>query len=385
MAAPFGSQNIASTGSAYATVPGYTNFFRVKYSDDIRLKSMRTMYPLLEVFERDVLEGAPLVIHQVKKVEEGYRAFGAGDTPVPDTELIKNRNRVAALSYNAVPTETRTVLPDFWYFAQLFDPRDRKALMRDVRPGSNFQTAVISALMRKMEKAILAAIDGPAVVDGTTTYYGAATTIYGNATNEGGLEVGVLSGDPDTLTASNHATTFDATTCNTFLTSTKLLDARGKIEDNDGVNPGERLVCILSPRQHRLFMENDTKVVNMDFNRNSVLNGAMVNDWLGMDFIVTNAIEPIDAGASPNDVGPATTNPFAITAGDIGAGATGEFVYVCTRDALMTGMDPIDTRFDIIPERGHSLQVAHYSNVGAVRLDAKKICRIQCTTSAATA
>lgn len=378
MAAPFGSQNIASTGSAYASEAGYTNFFRVKYSDDVRLKSMRVVHPLLTVFEREMLEGAPLVVHLVKKVEEGFRQGGTGDTGSPQSVLEKNRNRVAALTYQAVPTETRTVLPDFWNFPHLFDPRDRKALMRDVRPGSNFQTAVISSLMRKMEKKIIQAIDGPAVIDGVSTFYGPATTVYGGATNEGGFEVGAVSGDPDTLTAADPS---GLGLDSLGLTTTKLLDARGKIEEADGAMPGERLVCIMSPRQHRIFMANDTKVVNMDFNRSAPLSDGIVNDWLGMDIIVTNAIEEIDN--SGDDFGPATNDPFSLGVGP-GNGATGEFVYVCTRDSMLTGMDPVDTRFDIIPERGHALQLAHYSNVGAVRLDASKICRIQCVNGIAS-
>ena len=379
MAAPFGSQNIASTGSAYASEAGYTNFFRVKYSDDVRLKSMRVVHPLLTVFEREILEGAPLVVHLVKKVEEGFRQGGTGDTGSPQSVLEKNRNRVAALTYQAVPTETRTVLPDFWNFPHLFDPRDRKALMRDVRPGSNFQTVVISSLMRKMEKKIIQAIDGPAVVDGVSTAYGPASTVYGGATNEGGFEVGVLSGSPDTLTGASPGTTVGDEYL-IYLTTQKLLDARGKIEEADGAMPGDRLVCIMSARQHRLFMQNDPKVVNMDFNRSAPLSDGIINDWLGMDIIVSNAIEEIDN--TGDDFGPPTTDPFGITESEFGNGATGEFVYVCTRDALLTGMDPVDTRFDIIPERGHALQLAHYSNVGAVRLDAKKICRIQCATAA---
>ena len=165
-----------------------------------------------------------------------------------------------------------------------------------------------------------------------------------------------------------------------YLTTQKLLDARGKIEEADGAMPGDRLVCIMSARQHRLFMQNDPKVVNMDFNRSAPLSDGIINDWLGMDIIVSNAIEEIDN--TGDDFGPPTTDPFGITESEFGNGATGEFVYVCTRDALLTGMDPVDTRFDIIPERGHALQLAHYSNVGAVRLDAKKICRIQCATAA---
>ena len=53
------------------------------------------------------------------------------------------------------------------------------------------------------------------------------------------------------------------------------------------------------------------------------------------------------------------------------------------RDALLVGVDPVTVEFDILPQFQHSLQVAHYSSVGAVRLDGAKIVRIQCATDGA--
>jgi hypothetical protein len=273
-----------------------------------------------------------------------------------DSVLTRNRNRVAQITYGAVPTETRTVLPNFWHFAHLYDPRDKKALMRDVRPDSNFQKAVISAMYRKLEKAVIAGLDGPAVVDG------AAKAFSGTGGDEG-HEVGITGGALTGVTVGTDPA---------WLTTDKLLQARSKIEESDGCSPGDRLLCIMSPRQHRLFLQNDPSVVNFDFNRDKPLTTGIVSEWLGMEIMVSNTIELLDDATTPT--GQPVADPFATA--DLTT--AGEYVYVCTRDSMMMGYDPVETRFDIIPERGHSLQVAHYSNIGAVRLDGKKICRIQC-------
>jgi len=373
-AAPYGGTwPISSTDTDPVTNIGtanYLQFFKVAYSDTIRMKSQRLDSQLANVFERETLRGNPLVIQQVKKVEEGYEDYGDADAATPDSKLNKNSGRAQKLTYGVVPTETREISPIFWDFAQLFDPRDELALMRAVGPDSNFQRAVMGAFLRKLDKVIVAALDGSAVVDGSGTAF---------ASDEG-VTLGVDPADPDTLTAATPGATADITLCG--LSTTKLLEARKRMELSDAITPGERLVCILSPRQHHILLANDAKIQNFDYNAANPLGKGAVSEWLGMDFIVTTAVEEIDAA---NKGASLDTNPFSITAANTGAGATGEYVFVCTRDSMLVGVDPVEVKFDIIPHFRHSLQVAHYSHVGAVRLDGTKIVRIQCATDAATA
>jgi len=134
MGAPYGGTWPVSTSGTNPTTnvdaTSYLQFFKVAYSDQIRLKSMRLDSQLAAIFEKEALRGNPLVIHQVKRVEEGFGFFGDADAATPDSTLQKNHNRGQQLVYSAVPTETREILPSFWNKAQLFDPRDELALMR---------------------------------------------------------------------------------------------------------------------------------------------------------------------------------------------------------------------------------------------------------------
>lgn len=372
MAAPYGGTwPFTSTDTDPVTNIGtanYLNFFKVAYSDTIRLKSQRLESQLANVFERETLRGNPLVLHQVKKVEEGFEDYGDADAATPDSKLNKNSGRAQKLSYGVVPTETREVSPTFWDFAQLFDPRDEMALMRAVAPDSNFQRAVMGAFNRKVDKVIVAAIDADCTVDGSSVSFA----------TDGGTTLGVDSEDPTTTTGATPGTTVDINRVG--LSTTKLLNARKELELNDSIMPGERLVCILSPRQHHILLANDAKIQNFDYNASNPLGAGAISEWLGMDFIVTTAVEEIDAanlGASID------TNPFSINAGDTGAGATGEYVYIVTRDSVLVGLDEVSVKMDIIPHFRHSLQVAHYSHIGCVRLDGAKIVRIQCATDGA--
>lgn len=387
MAAPFGVGNNIAGG--VPGVPGYVDFFKVAYSDDIRLKSMRLEHPLLNIFEREALNGAPLVIRNVKKVDEGY-GITDSDTTGGTSTLKQNRDRVAQLDYQSVPVESRTVMPNFWNFAALYDPRDSKALMRDVRPDSNFQRSILGSFGRKMESIIL---DG---LLGDVSVASGAAPVTTSFFADGGHMVGAVSGEPDaydggTGNGLQTAGSAGAALADVCCSTEKLLDARSKLELSDAVMPGDRLIAIMSPRQMRLFMANDPQVVNFDFNRDKPLAQGIVSDWLGMDFIVTTAVQELPAfgvvagtGTNPDtwvtDEGPGVqatgSVPDPFDAGRVNA--TGEFIYVTTRDAMMVGMDAVETRFDIIPERGHSLQVAHYASIGTVRLEGTKVCAIQC-------
>jgi len=379
MAAPFGVGNNIAGGDP--GVPGYVDFFKVAYSDDIRLKSMRLEHPLLNIFEREALNGAPLVIRNVKKVDEGY-GITDSDTTSGTSTLKQNRDRVAQLDYQSVPVESRTVMPNFWNFAALYDPRDSKALMRDVRPDSNFQRSILSSFGRKMESIIL---DG---LLGDVSVASGAAPVTTSFFADGGHMVGAVSGEPDAYDGAALTTAATGAALADVCCSTeKLLDARSKLELSDAVMPGDRLIAIMSPRQMRLFMANDPQVVNFDFNRDKPLAQGIVSDWLGMDFVVTTAVQELpdfEVTAGTPDGWTAGNGPgiqaLAAVSDPFGGGRadTGEFIYVTTRDAMMVGMDAVETRFDIIPERGHSLQVAHYASIGTVRLEGTKVCAIQC-------
>jgi len=43
------------------------------------------------------------------------------------------------------------------------------------------------------------------------------------------------------------------------------------------------------------------------------------------------------------------------------------------------GSSGVETKVDILPEKGHTMQVASYMHSGAVRLDGAKVVRIACS------
>jgi len=358
---------------------GLIRFFKEQYSDNIRLKSMALKNTLGAFVTREVLNGAPLQLRSVKKVADFgpdvRDTDGAGGSDyTAGTESYqflagqaaqegprKNVARFTEFQYYAIPTEYRTVIPDFWDLPHAYDWRDKKALLRDAKPDSQMLKSALASFERGIDRYIIMAQDSDVLVnDAGDTTPGTTLTTY---TADGGSSV-------DVLFANNEQT--DEILTGRSLTTGKLREAKRILMENEAVMAGDPIICALHPRQISHLLQ-DPEVKSHDFNTVKPLADGQIISWMGMTLVPTTQIFPVDADQTL----PAAVDPWATTAND-GFTSTGRYVHCFTPDAIVLGADPVITEMDVIAHKRHLLQIVHYSAMGAIRMDGKKCVRIEC-------
>lgn len=367
-----------------ATEHGYVRFFKERYSDNIYLKSQALKNTLGGYVMRENLNGAPLQLRAVKKVADigadVRDTVGTGGSDYTGTESYtfisgnaawgdgprKNVDRFTEFTYYAIPTEYRTITPDHWSLPHAYDWRDKGALMRDAKPDAAQMQAVMGTFERAIDRYIIMAQDSDVLVnDAADTTPGTTTTTFAS---DGGSDVDVNF---------DSGVTGEVLTGRS-LTTGKLREARRILEENEAIAPGAPgIICAVHPRQVSHLIQ-DPEVKSFDYNTVRPLADGQIITWMGMTIVPTTQIFPVDADAAL----PAAADPF--TVGDTGDGdtATGRYVHVFTRDAIALGVDPVMTKMDVIPHKQHLLQVAHYSTMGAIRMDGTKCVRIECIDAA---
>lgn len=384
------------TGSLGSTGEhGYVRFFKEVYSDNIRLKSMQLKNSLGAYVEREVMNGAPLQIRSIKQSADfgtntTYTGTTGGIMPglsdYTDTDLayqgiaghgtdgtvgpLKNMARFTEFTYYTIPTEYRTIIPDFWDLAHAYDWRDKKALLRDARPDSQMMKSVLGGFERAVDRYILGAMDSDVLVnDGIDTVPGVTKHTFAQ---DGGSTVPVEQGS---------GTTGEVLTGRS-LTTAKLREARRIMEESNAVMPGDPIICAVHPRQISHLLA-DPEVKSFDYNTVRPLASGQIITWMGMTIVPVNQIAALNDGAAPSTPSSTapTNNPFGVTTGD-GSASTGRYVYCFTPGAVTLGVDPVTTQMDVIAHRRHMMQVSHYSCMGAIRTDGTKIVRIECVDGA---
>ena len=349
---------------------GYVRFIAQKFVDTLHVKAMQTESDLERLVTREDIDGNPMLIDSLKPL--------AAD---PGGELDSGRVRFEALTAKTIPTEQRQLLPTFHDYMFYVDPRDQAALSRKLDPTGQFMTAVTGAFAQKKDDVIIAALD-------------ANVTVH-TALNDqqGGAAVAFAADDGTTLVAADSGLMFrdvanslapyphegySATTgaANDIISGLglnikKLINARKALAVNYGMNSGARQILLVHPNQLHQLLANSEHVISGDYNAVKPLVTGEINQFLGMDVVVSNNVTAI-ANISDADLGG--------TAADEELGA-GHYAYVFMPDALYYGASSMETKTDILPEKGHTLQVASYMHTGAVRLDGKKVVRIECATS----
>ena len=134
----------------------YVALFKQAYADTIRLKAQEMESRLSDTCLFETLYGDPLNLDSFKEVATTTRdrgqLFGAAANDKKYSETV---------------TERRALKPGFHEFAELFDPRDEPALLRSIRPDSNYLMNVTAAFSRLKDTTIVNAFDGNATIDGT--------------------------------------------------------------------------------------------------------------------------------------------------------------------------------------------------------------------------
>ena len=394
------------TGALGATSEhGYIRFFKEAYSDTIRLKSMALTNTLGSYVQREMMNGAPLQLRSVKATSDigvnvdvpegatnlaGYRTSAVTDAsnvgPVPPTTTDgwnragggygaqKNKARFSAFDYYTIPTEYRTIIPDFWDVAHAYDWRDKKALMRDAKPDSQMMKSLLSQFERAIDRYIVKALGADVLInDGADTVPGTTTTTF---TSDGGSTIDVDFGARQSYGGFSYGTS---------MSTAKLIEARRIMEEKSVIGPGGSLIVAMHPRQISHLLQ-DPEVQSYDFNSVRPLASGMIATWMGMTIVPTTQIFPVgEIGAPTGNVYPqpsVKSNPFATVSTNAGGG---RYAWVFTPDAVILGADPVTTQMDVIPENRHMLQIAHYSCLGAIRMDGEKVLRIECVDDPATA
>ena len=392
-------------GSGTGAFDNYIGLFKEAYSDMIRLKAQITESVLSDTLNQENLTGDPLNLDSYKGVTLQQRDRG-------QQFGVESQDK----GYLQTPVERRTVLPEFWEYAELFDPRDERALMRAVRPDGQYAQNVVAAFNRKKDDIILGRLIGDVTVNGAAyasetgafdrsmlhgfrrdcslaygggggdelAAAGSATdtravswdTLGGDETGNGvdasmGAELNVLAagtfGGLQQIVQHDAAIITGGGGIATGLHINKLIAAQ-QILQSAGMASGTKVHCVLHPEQVGQLMQ-ELQYTSADYNSLRPLQSGQPVDFMGMSFRVCNQI------VEETIIG-------AITLADAdGVGTqSGKYVYCYTEDAGVFGMtDDVTVRFDEIPERGYSLQCYHNFGLGAVRMDPKKMVIIPCT------
>lgn len=134
----------------------YTQLFKTAYADMIRLKAQTMDSVLSDTCMPEVLRGDPLMLDSYKSVTLTQRDRGQQYGSQSDEK-----------GYKETDNERRELRPEFHEFAELFDPRDERALMRAVAPDGAYLANVAAAFNRKKDDVIISAYKGQVTVDGT--------------------------------------------------------------------------------------------------------------------------------------------------------------------------------------------------------------------------
>ena len=351
----------------------YVALFKQAYADTIRLKAQEMESRLSDTCLFETLHGDPLNLDSFKQVATTTRdrgqLFGAAGTDKKYSETV---------------TERRALTPGFHEFAELFDPRDEPALLRSIRPDSNYLMNVTAAFSRLKDSTIVAAFDGDATVDATTRTIGAdgalafdfpATGVPSGTAAEqlalvntlpagsiGSKATGTITGAPGL-----HGMTADVGAATSTLGVADLVTAREMLEQTGAITPGDPVYIAIHPAVARHLLADQT-LTSYDFNALRPLMSGEVTQFMGCEFRLTNQI-------ANNQ----TVNMTGSTAGVVTSSTAnkGAYTYMYTRSAMVFGMaQDMTVRFDELPERGYSLQCFHSLGLGAVRMDPKKIVRI---------
>ena len=380
----------ATTPGDWPGTPGsdsnYVALFKQAYADTIRLKAQTMESRLSDTCTYEELRGDPLNLDAYKPVSTTTRTRGqqfgvatnattGGQDSTPANFDSQPTAQTGNKAYSETLTERRTVLPEFHEFAELFDPRDEPALMRAIRPDSNYLMNVAAAFARKKDEVIHSALSGTAGVVGST---GGHTFIEDISVAQGGGETGSASATSappagsigagmTTVNYSLGANTVDVGTATSTLTVADLVVGRQILEQQGAINPGDQVYVAMNPAVARYLLQDET-LTSYDFNAIRPLMSGEIANFLGCEFRISTEI-PTNI-----TVDMMTSSDTAITPS---ADNGGSYVYMYTRSSMVFGMaQDMSVRFDELPQRGYALQAFHSLGLGAVRMDPKKVVRI---------
>ena len=413
-----------SGGTLFDPTNAYSvsNLYKQVYTDLVRLQIQQYDSLLSDTLMQESIEGEvksfdKYLKHNVSKLKTRTRFGEWGST---------------GNEYGATDSERRLIEPQWFEYAELFDPRDEVGLLKAIAPDGMYLANIAAIFNQKKDLLILDALSksvlvqtrtGNGITVNTTTGYGTATTgsfkVAASTFNIDaydayeGLEIGCK------LAKTNAASKKDTTPLVTFTTGAsgtvalggeaaltragdaaaqaaeaetdigasvtefnieKLIRARQKLDANNALMPGMPYICVLHPNQFYSLMadEGDTRFTSIDFNEGKPLFQGTAFVFMGFEFRLSNLLPQVTLDVPHSDNGGVTT----LSLSD-GTNAV-RYAYFYTPACGIFGMNAnMEVRFDEIPERGYSLQMWHQVGMNGLRMDGDCIVRVASVDNAA--
>jgi len=413
-----------------------SNLYKQVYTDLVRLQIQQFDSLLSDTLMNESIEG------EVKSFDKYLKH---------DVSKLKTRSRFGqwgdgtdANAYGATDSERRLIEPQWFEYAELFDPRDEVGLLKAIAPDGMYLANIAAIFNQKKDQLILDALSknvlvqtrtGAGVTANTTTAFGTAVSGAlggtGVATGEvaitaggvmtlqagyEGLEIGCklakAAGNSDTTplvkfdTAGTSAsaavfvagTAIDVTAAAPDLTPgattganavtefniEKLIRARQKLDANNALMPGMPYICVLHPNQFYSLMADstDTRFTSIDFNEGKPLFQGTAFVFMGFEFRLSNLL-PQASITIPKGNGSLVGGKVTLDVANDDGNAV-RYSYFYTPACGIFGMNAgMEVRFDEIPERGYSLQMWHQVGMNGLRMDGDCIVRVASVDNAA--
>lgn len=178
-------------------------------------------------------------------------------------EAIPAGGRFTPMGRVDAALDRRWVYPVDWELPQLIDSFDKLKILTD--PQSAYVQNAVNALGRKMDAAILAAINGTA-------------------------KTGVEGGTSTTLPSGQKVAVGFGAASSTGLTVAKLREAKRILMAADLDVEREQLFCVVKAKQHDNLLA-EMQVISLDFNEKPVMMEGRVTRFLGINLIHSELLE----------------------------------------------------------------------------------------------
>lgn len=413
-----------SGGTLFDPTDAYSvsNLYKQVYTDLVRLQIQQYDSLLSDTLMQESIEGEvksfdKYLKHNVSKLKTRARFGEWGST---------------GNEYGATDSERRLIEPQWFEYAELFDPRDEVGLLKAIAPDGMYLANIAAIFNQKKDLLILDALSksvlvqtrtGNGITVNTTTGYGTATTGSFKVADSSfdvvaydayeGLEIGcklaktdanskkditplvtfvtgsngtVALGGEAALTRAFDAVDMAAEAVTDIAASVtefnieKLIRARQKLDANNALMPGMPYICVLHPNQFYSLMadEGDTRFTSIDFNEGKPLFQGTAFVFMGFEFRLSNLLPQVELDVPISNNGGVTT----LSLSD-GTNAV-RYAYFYTPACGIFGMNAnMEVRFDEIPERGYSLQMWHQVGMNGLRMDGDCIVRVASVDNAA--
>ncbi|MEO2121965.1 MAG: phage capsid protein [bacterium] len=413
-----------------------SNLYKQVYTDLVRLQIQQFDSLLSDTLMNESIEG------EVKSFDKYLKH---------DVSKLKTRSRFGqwgdgtdANAYGATDSERRLIEPQWFEYAELFDPRDEVGLLKAIAPDGMYLANIAAIFNQKKDQLILDALSknvlvqtrtGAGVTANTTTAFGTAVSGAlggtGVATGEvaitaggvmtlqagyEGLEIGCklakAAGNSDTTPLVKFDTAGTSATAAVFVAGTaidvtaaapdltpgattganavtefnieKLIRARQKLDANNALMPGMPYICVLHPNQFYSLMadSDDQRFTSIDFNEGKPLFQGTAFVFMGFEFRLSNLL-PQASITIPNGNGSLVDGKVTLDVANDDGNAV-RYSYFYTPACGIFGMNAgMEVRFDEIPERGYSLQMWHQVGMNGLRMDGDCIVRVASVDNAA--